>query len=173
MIRQSQLLFGLLSVLWLVSSTSILVADTLPSPSGDVVLTVSGEIELTNVGDTAAFDLEMLQTLERTELETSTIWTEGTQRFAGVRLGTLLRHLGAVGGNIGASALNEYFIDIPYEDAESGAALIAYERNGEPMSVRDKGPLWVVFPYDQSAQYRSEVYFSRSIWQMDRIEVER
>lgn len=173
MIRQPHYLFGLLSVFWVVVSTTILVADTLPAPSGQVVLTVSGEIQLTNVGDTAEFDLDMLRDLERTELETTTIWTEGLQHFAGIKLGTLLKHLGVEDGIINASALNEYFIDIPFEDADTGAALIAYERNGAPMSVRDKGPLWVIFPYDQSAHYRSEVYFARSIWQMDRIEIER
>ncbi|MDP5360810.1 MAG: oxidoreductase, partial [Paracoccaceae bacterium] len=34
-----------------------------------------------------------------------------------------------------------------------------------------KGPLWVVYPYDMSADYRSEVIYYRSIWQLDRIEV--
>ncbi len=173
MIRQSHHLLGLLSVFWLVISTSILVADTFPAPTGQVVLTISGDIGRTNVGDTAAFDMDMLHALERTELETTTIWTDGMQHFAGVELGTLMKHIDVSNGVIGASALNEYFIDIPFEDAETGRALIAYERNGEPMSVRDKGPLWVIYPYDQSAQYRSEVYFSRSIWQMDRIEIER
>ena len=43
--------------------------------------------------------------------------------------------------------------------------------NGEIMSLRDKGPLWVIYPYDQNAAYRSEVTYSRSIWQLDRIEV--
>jgi hypothetical protein len=38
------------------------------------------------------------------------------------------------------------------------------------MSVRDKGPLWVIYPYD-SDDYRSEVIYSRSIWQLDRLEV--
>ena len=41
----------------------------------------------------------------------------------------------------------------------------------ETMSIRDKGPLWVVYPYDSSADYRTEVIYSRSIWQLDRIEV--
>ncbi|RYH00603.1 oxidoreductase, partial [Salipiger sp. IMCC34102] len=39
------------------------------------------------------------------------------------------------------------------------------------MQVRDKGPLWIVYPYDDTPEYRSEVIYSRSIWQLDRIEV--
>jgi hypothetical protein len=42
--------------------------------------------------------------------------------------------------------------------------------DGKTMSVRDKGPLWIIYPYDSSADYRTEVVYSRSIWQLDRIE---
>jgi hypothetical protein len=45
--------------------------------------------------------------------------------------------------------------------------------NGAEMSIRDKGPLWIVYPYDASDDFRSEVVYSRSIWQLDRIEVIR
>ncbi len=43
--------------------------------------------------------------------------------------------------------------------------------NGETMPVRRKGPLWIVYPYDSDEAYRSEAIYSRSIWQLDRIEV--
>ena len=52
-------------------------------------------------------------------------------------------------------------------------ALLAFERNGKPMSVREKGPLWIVYPYDSDAKFQSEVYYSRSIWQLDRLAVAR
>ena len=44
---------------------------------------------------------------------------------------------------------------------------------GAPMSVRDKGPLWIVYPYDQNTDYQSEVVFSRSIWQLNRITIQQ
>ena len=49
--------------------------------------------------------------------------------------------------------------------------ILAYLNDGEEMPVRDKGPLWVVYPYDLNASYQSEVIYSRSIWQLDRIVV--
>ena len=52
-----------------------------------------------------------------------------------------------------------------------GGPIIAYMMNGEEMSVRNKGPLWLVYPYDLNHEYRSEVIYSRSIWQLDRIDV--
>jgi hypothetical protein len=39
------------------------------------------------------------------------------------------------------------------------------------MSVRDKGPLWVIYPYDAVPEYKSERIYARSIWQLVSIEV--
>lgn len=72
-----------------------------------------------------------------------------------------------------ASAVNDYTIEFPVEDALKDGPIIAFLRNGEEMSVRDKGPLWIIYPYDQDPAYRTEVVYSRSIWQLDRIAVQR
>ncbi|MGR3607464.1 MAG: oxidoreductase, partial [Sulfitobacter sp.] len=42
---------------------------------------------------------------------------------------------------------------------------------GSLMSRRGKGPLWIVYPYDNNPSYKTETIYSRSIWQMDRIAV--
>ena len=69
-----------------------------------------------------------------------------------------------------ATAINNYAIEIPVSDAVNEGPIIAYLMDGKKMSVRDKGPLWIVYPYDANPDYRSEVVYSRSIWQLDRIE---
>ncbi|SMX27418.1 Oxidoreductase molybdopterin binding domain protein [Pelagimonas phthalicica] len=148
-------------------------ADEMPIPTGPVILQMSGEISRHNNEDLAEFDLEMLQALPRTELRTTTIWTDGMQEFVGVELGDLLDYIGANGTVIDAWAINDYYAEIPLTDAVPGSALIAYQRNGKPMSVRDKGPLWIIYPYDHSSDFRTEVYFSRSVWQLNRLEVLR
>ena len=145
-------------------------AHELGVPENDVVLTASGELDVTNVDNTAQFDMDMLMALDSTIIETSTIWTDGVQEFEGVQLHVLLERLGVTSGTILATAINDYTIEIPVEDAVVDGPMIAYKLNQEFMSVRDKGPLWVVYPYDDNADYRSEVTYSRSIWQLDRIE---
>ena len=37
------------------------------------------------------------------------------------------------------------------------------------MTLRDKGPLWVIYPFDDDPRYRSETVYFRSIWQLNRI----
>lgn len=146
-------------------------ADDLDTPTGEVILTVSGAITKHNTDKTAAFDFDMLSAMPAESFETTTIWTEGAQAFTGVSLNALLEHVGVDGQMLLASAINDYQVEIPASDAAEGGPIVAYLRNGEPMSVRNKGPLWIVYPYDLNEDYRSETIYSRSIWQLDRIEV--
>jgi hypothetical protein len=125
---------------------------------------------VTNTKDAAVFDLEMLEALPTTTIETSTIWTEGVHSFQGVALKDLVDALGIDGKKLKATAVNDYAIEIPLTDAITGGPIIAYRIDGKVMSLREKGPLWVIYPYDSNSEYRKEVIFSRSIWQLDRIE---
>lgn len=158
-------------------ATAVLILGALPvlaqdlaAPQGDVILTVSGQIDTKNADDTAQFDLAMLEDLDKTTFETSTIWSEGTHTFQGVSLKVLADRLGIDGTTLRATAINDYAVDIPLTDAVEGGPIVAYKMDDATMSVRDKGPLWIVYPYDSNAAYRSEVIYSRSIWQLDRIE---
>jgi hypothetical protein len=146
-------------------------AEDLSVPKGEVILTVSGQFDTTNVGATAQFDLEMLEALDATTFKTTTIWTNGQNSFTGVSLVALVDHLGIEGETLRATAVNDYAVNIPVSDAVEGGPILAYRIDGETISLREKGPLWVIYPYDANSNYRSEVIYSRSIWQLDRIEV--
>ncbi len=151
--------------------TGIASADPLMPPKGEAVLTVTGDIKVTNADQAAVFDMDMLQALPATSFETTTIWTDGKNRFVGVPLSALLESLGVEAGTLRATALNDYSVQMPVDAAQVDAPIIAYEMDGQPMSRRQKGPLWIVYPYDSDAEYRSELVYSRSIWQLDRLEV--
>jgi len=43
--------------------------------------------------------------------------------------------------------------------------------NGNPITVRQKGPLWLIYPYDTNPEYKSEVTYSQSVWQLKSIDV--
>lgn len=146
-------------------------ANDLGMPSGEIILTVSGQIGSSNGNSAAAFDLDMLKALDATQITTDTNWTEGVHTFTGVRLDVLLDHVKAEGSTIAAVAINDYSVEIPTSDATEGGPILAYAIDDQPMSRRDKGPLWVIYPYASSSKFRSEVIYSRSIWQLDRMEI--
>lgn len=144
----------------------------MPLLAGEPVLTVSGQVMIKNTDETFAIDFEMMAALPTTEFTTTTIWTDGPQKFVGVELVTLLAEIGAEGQTLKAVAVNDYAIDIPISDAVEGGPIVAYLLNDREMSVRDKGPLWIVYPYDQNPKFQTEVVYARSIWQLNQIIVQ-
>ena len=137
------------------------------SPMSDVLMTV------TTQDGSREYDLAALEALPQTSFKTSTIWTEGEQEFTGVLLSDLLEDAGITEGSVMATAINDYAVEIPVDEIDDIAPIVAYHLNGETMSVRDKGPLWIVYPYDLSVDYQTEINYSRSIWQLDRITLAR
>jgi hypothetical protein len=131
----------------------------------DAVLVVRGPDGQT------AFEMDDLRAMPRTAFTTRTIWTEGEVLFEGVELAALVERLGLQGRDLRLVALNDYAVVIPAADATAGGALVAYAVNGNPMSVRDKGPLWLVYPFDSDPAFRTESVYARSIWQLARVEV--
>lgn len=159
------------TLLFMAWSSVSAVADTLKAPEGDILLTVSGAISQTNADETAVFDVDMLRAMDVQTVTTTTIWTEGEQVFEGVPLKHVLDELGATGSVVLASAINDYTVEIPVESLTDTAPIVAFSQNGNDMSRRQKGPLWIVYPYDSDPEFRSEIVYSRSIWQLDRLEI--
>lgn len=145
---------------------------TLPSPTGPVVLSVTGEIGRTNVPGGAEFDMAMLEDLPQTDMRTFTDWTEGHQIFTGPSLTDLLSAVAAEGSRIKASALNGYAIEIPVSDAAKFGPIVAIRQNGAPMSVRDKGPLWIIYPNEDQDALTPNPNNDKSVWQLRTMELQ-
>ena len=130
-----------LAVVAFVANAAVAMADSLPVPQGRVLLTVTGAIDNTNVDGTAQFDRAMLEAL------------------------------GANDQNVvRAAAINDYRVEIPVSDAAEHEVVIALEHNGKPMRVRDKGPMWIIYPIEQSEVKDSE-FNSKMIWQLSTLHI--
>lgn len=147
-------------------------AQGLPPPKGRIVLTVSGKIGQPNQGQNAAFDMAMLEALPQHSFTTRTPWYDRPVKFTGPLLSDILLATKAQGTTINASAINDYTIRIPVADAQSHGIIVARLIDDQPMAIRDKGPLFVIYPFDSKAELRSSTYYERSIWQLKRMSVE-
>ncbi|MEO0501681.1 MAG: molybdopterin-dependent oxidoreductase [Pseudomonadota bacterium] len=143
----------------------------LATPAGAVVLTIYGAIDRKNAGDEAQFDREMLMELDWIEIETYTSFTSGPQRFAGPTLASVLAAVGVRGGQMRASAINDYTVSIPVSDAAQHDVILAMDVDGTPMRVRDKGPIWVVYPQSEEEAEKKN-FDGEMIWQLERIRIE-
>jgi hypothetical protein len=140
-------------------------------PSGPVILTVSGAISNANVDSNLLLDETALAALPVVTVKTETPWTQGMVTFEGVPLKALLDLAGATGSVIHAVALNDYAVDVPVSDAENPEVILAYRLNGEKMRVRDKGPLWLIYPLSGMPELQTPATHSKMIWQIKELSI--
>jgi len=144
----------------------------LDAPKAKVVLSVVGLVGNTNADQRADFDMAMLEALPQHSFSTSTPWFKTARRFSGPLLRDVLAAAGSrAGKTLRAVALNDYKVEIPVEDALRHKVLMATRLDGAQMPVREKGPLFIIYPYDENADLRSERFYSRSAWQLRTLEV--
>lgn len=141
-------------------------AQQLPVPTGPIVLTVTGAIDVRNAGDRAVFDRATLAGLGLVRMRTTTPWTDGVMEFEGIAVKTLLTAVGARGRSINAVAINDYAIDLDAREFDEVPALLAMRMNGKDLSIRDKGPLWLVYPRDDYPSVRGQPNNFKWIWQL-------
>ncbi len=132
-----------------------------------VILTVDGAVKART-----EWTRPQLEALGLATIATKTPWHDGLQTFEGVSLVKLMQAVGAKGTKVSVVALNRYAMEIPISDFAAYGVILATRRNGKPMSVRDKGPLFVIYPYDSSMDLQTETYYGRSVWQVRTITVE-
>lgn len=147
-------------------------SGTLPSPHGTPILTVTGAIANTNAGGGAELDAAMLASLPRRTITTATPWYDQPRTFEGPLLRDLLTAVGASGKTLRVEALNDYAADVPFADALAYSVVIADRIDGKPIPVRERGPLFIIYPFDQVPALKTEQYYQRSVWQVKSIEVQ-
>lgn len=141
-------------------------AGALSTPTGKVVLTITGKISETNSPQGAQFDMAMLEKLPQHSFTTLTPWDKKPIQFTGPLLREVLATVKAKGSVITAMALNDYQTSIPVEDAMKYNMVIAHKMNGQAIAVKTKGPLFIVYPFDAKPELRSATYYERSPWQL-------
>lgn len=159
---------------WLVPLllSGLAMAEPLPAPEEHALLKVTGNIRHTNRNEAAHFDRDMLETLPRHELETSTSVTDGVNHFEGFLMRDLLEWVGAEGETAAALALNDYLIEISLEDFRDYDVLVADTMDGKALTPRDKGPLWIVYPRDDHLELQDIRYDYRWVWQLYQLEIQ-
>lgn len=145
--------------------------DDLSVPDGPVILTVSGNIDHMNIGSEAQFDRAMLTALPQHEFETTTPWTDGSAYYSGPLMRDVLSLLNPACEMVHVSALNGYEAEIPVSDFNKYDVILAMAKNGEAIPIREYGPLWVLYPFDEDEVLLSEKIRFRAVWQVMHINV--
>jgi hypothetical protein len=154
-----------------VEQGSISPGDDVPAPANEVVLTLFGEISVTNVDDSLAFDLDMLEKLRLVEYDVDDPWLHEKVTYRGVLLSDLLEVAGAPDTveEVVASALDGYAAPIPVGEIESWPVLVATQSNGAHMTIENSGPTRIIFPYERHSDVTSAR--NMSVWNLESLEI--
>ena len=145
-------------------------AEPLAPVRGAVLLSMTGKIEQTNAPGRAEFDQEMLESLGRRSFKATFVFGGKQHLFEGVSLRAVLERAGAKGATIRASSWNGYEVNIPWDGLKDDP-LIAVLADGRTLTLRDKGPLWIVYPRDDHSALRDDIHDSRWVWQLNRLQI--
>lgn len=152
---------------------SLLVFSSYLASGAELALDVTGRI--TNYTDREQkrhhLNEDDLLSFKRYSIRTSTNWT-GVERFVGFLLSDLLNKVGATGDKLEIHCLDGYQYTIPVSDATRYKLVLAYEREGQRMSVKKLGPLGLIYPRDQyPAELKNAATDAKFTWQVSKIVV--
>lgn len=137
------------------------------------LLTISGRIGRVNntTNNTYDFTEAALLALPQANIRTSTSWTP-VSVFVGPLMLTVMREAGVTAGTLTVKALDDLSVPIPWDDLVRFGVILAHSLDGERLSDKRWGPLWTIYPRDQYPEALSgPIAESRSLWQVNRIEV--
>jgi hypothetical protein len=93
----------------------------------------------------------------------------GEHSWQGVSLSSLIALSGRRADSLKVTALDGYSIIVPGNDIERFNPTLAYRRDGMLISVLDKGPLTLIYPFDKFPELNRQVYLNRVVWQVNAI----
>jgi hypothetical protein len=134
-------------------------------------LVVSGKTSA-GLSKTISFSLEEFESLAPlTEVTTSTPW-HPVSSFSGISGVDFVERIGLDGTTLLATAFDDYSVTIPRADLTDLGLLFVTRLNGKKLTLREKGPIFVIYPFDDHPMLKSDLYYGRSIWQLKKITVE-
>jgi len=120
-----------------------------------------------------SFTLEEILAMPQTTIVTKNDYVDEATTFQGPSLRSVLEEMDVPqDATLKMVALNDFSSEVPAADAFKYDVILAVLLNGETMSVRDKGPIWVIYPMDGNPELHDEIYNDRLVWQLKSISVE-
>lgn len=115
---------------------------------------------------------EDLLAFEQHEIKTENDFIDGMVTFSGPLARDVVSMLEGEFESVKLSAVNDYSVDVPFLDYLNYDVIFVMSQDGNKLSRRDKGPIWVVYPMSDHSELQFPIYNDRMIWQLVRVTVE-
>jgi hypothetical protein len=171
-IKKNYFLFCLLASLSSMS-LGLLAQNKPPAPEDKVLKVFLKTADRSNPQRLVAeWDLASLKKLPQKTFTTRTPWFKAPVTFTGPLVRDVLANAQLEGKILNAVALDDYKSKIPFSDVMNFDAILAHSINGAQLTAKNKGPLFIVYPYDSKKELQAVVYYQRSVWQLKALIVE-
>ncbi len=127
---------------------------------------------VTSKGSEIELSFEDLEALDQTAYSTANDYVDGETEFSGPLVRDLVAMMGGEPAEILFTAINDYAITIPVSDFVEYDVILAIYQDGQKLSRRAKGPIWVIYPTSQFEALQDRVHNDRLIWQLVRMEAQ-
>ena len=142
-----------------------------PASAQDVLLVIKNDT--VPEAPTLKFTYEDLKKLPQVSITTHTEFTDGAVTFVGPLAREVLGKLPAgTAKTAHMVAANDYSHDIALHEFTDYDVILALEANGKRLSLRDKGPIWVMYPIDQHQELQDPATNARLVWQLTEIDLQ-
>jgi len=138
------------------------------SASEKKLLTVSSTSESIN----ATFTQQQLMQLPQHEIKTNLPWTEDSHTYSGPRLEDVLTSLEAKGEWLTLRALDYYSVSVNINKIKKFNPILALKKDDKLLTVRSKGPIWLILPVDSYPELNAALYNDYMVWHLVKIDVE-
>jgi hypothetical protein len=161
----------LLSLLYSISAS----ATQSPEPSRGKTLLTLHWVDAQGTARQTRLNLEDLDALPQSTLTlelSETFGIKGRHSWQGISLQDLLKLIDSKGQSLRLQALNGYYATLPISDVERFNPVLAYRRDGHNLTIREKGPFILIYPFNKFKELGQQIYINRSVWQINEIYIE-
>ncbi|GAA0846241.1 molybdopterin-dependent oxidoreductase [Marinobacter szutsaonensis] len=137
-----------------------------------VIAQAAPELVVRSGSKVLVLDRDELETFPQTTVTTSSPYYDGTVEFTGPTLKRVLDTFG-LGDQTQLTfrALNDYQVKGTLAELLDLDAIIATRMDGRSMSVRNRGPFWIILPLSERPELDHGDYHRFMVWQLDQIEL--
>lgn len=118
------------------------------------------------------FSLSDIENLPQTSITLElpeSVGIAGEHVWQGTPLSSLVALSGRKTDTLKIAALNGYSVSVPVKDIDRYNPTLVYRRDGMLISVREKGPFLLIYPFDKFSELNQQIYLNRLVWQINEI----
>jgi hypothetical protein len=155
-----------------VSDAKLKAGDTIPAPTGDVILTVTGKIGAKNTDSGIVMDRDMIESVGQVEYKVTDPFESKDYTYRGPLMSDLLDLWKASSDatTLEVTALDDYVVNVPIAELRKYPVLFALQQDGQYMPASTRGPAMLVFPYN-NFEFDHVLYNDYWAWQIKSIAV--